>query len=298
MAATQIPLTFRLAPLPTGFVGNPQQLASAIVARLTAVSANTLSFFASGSVAPTSNVGPWLKNDQTWYVWSDTLATYVPEIIEAQSLGYTFSAAAPDQTYYKLWIKLDGAGDPMGIFTYANGAWKDIYASVIANYPTQSQVTAEIATAVGNQSKYPFSATKFVNQVVASNGSADDLVFNTTEYDPDSVYSNVTSKFTAPVTGIYNFRVGVLLGLSSGTPTGISFTLALIVNGVSTVGLALFGAGNDTSGRTIYLERSVRLTAGQIVGGQLGISTTGASNWEIDTNSGGNYFQGNLIQAV
>src|SRR4249919_2171094 len=133
MSATQIPLTFRLAPLPTAFVGTPQQLATAIVERLSAVSANTISFFASGSVAPTSNVGPWLKNDQTWYVWSDTLATYIPEVIAPQALGYTFSQSAPDQNQFKIWFKLDSSNNPNGIFIYANGSWQDVYAQQFAN---------------------------------------------------------------------------------------------------------------------------------------------------------------------
>ncbi len=167
MPATAIPLTFRLAPLPMGFVGTPQQLATAIVARLSAVSANTISFFASGSVAPTSNVGPWLKNDQTWYVWSDTLATYIPQVVEPASLGYIFSQVAPDPATYKVWYKLDGSNDPIGIFIYANGAWKDVYASQFANYYTKTEIDANIytksqtdsaiSTAVASMRKYPFS---------------------------------------------------------------------------------------------------------------------------------------------
>ncbi len=296
--ATQIPLTFRLAPLPTNFVGNPQQLATAIVARLTAVSANTLSFFASGSVAPTSNVGPWLKNNQTWYVWSDTLATYVPEVIEPASLGYTFSASAPDHNIFKFWFKLDGSGNPDGIQIYANGSWQDIYAIQFANYPTTAQMNSAITTAVGNQSKYPFSAIKFVTQSVASNSGGADLVFPTSEYDPDSVYSGVTSKFTAPVNGIYNFKAGALVSLGTGTPTAISITLLLIVNGASTVAFVSNNSGSDTSGRTIIVDRDIQLSAGSVVGVAINITTTGASTWDMDTNSAANFFQGSLIQTT
>lgn len=89
---TQIQLTFRAAPLPTNFDGTVQDFADAFVARLTAQSANNISFFASGPVMPTSNVGPWLKNNITWYVWSDTLATYVPETLEFESLRYIAKA--------------------------------------------------------------------------------------------------------------------------------------------------------------------------------------------------------------
>ncbi len=295
---TQIPLTFRLAPLPTGFVGNPQQLATAIIARLTAVSANTLSFFASGSVAPTSNVGPWLKNDQTWYVWSDTLATYVPEVLEFQSLGYIFSQVAPDPLIYKIWLKLDGAGNPNGIFAYTNGSWQDFYTTQLANYPTIAQMNTAITDAVGNQSKYPFSATKFSNQTITAGAGNQDIVFPTTEFDPDSAYSGISSQFTAPVNGIYTFRIGTGVGLSSGSPTDISIILLLVINGASQVGFMTNESDSDTSGRTMLLERSIQLTAGQVVGAQMVITTTGASTWDITSDSNSTFFQGNLIQAV
>jgi hypothetical protein len=309
MPATQIPLTFRLAPLPMGFVGTPQQLATAIVARLSAVSANTISFFASGSVAPTSNVGPWLKNDQTWYVWSDTLATYIPQVVEPQSLGYIFSQSAPDPTIYKVWYKLDGSNDPIGIFIYANGAWKDTYASQFAAYYTSSYIDANfytaaetdsaISTAVGNQSRYPFSAIKLVNQSVISNDPAADLLFPTPEYDPASVYNAGTSTFTAPVNGIYNFKVSALLGLLSGAPTDITIALLLVINGGPNAAvIAINESDSDTSGRTMLASKDLTLSAGQAVTAKMAITTTGASTWEIDTNSAGNFFQGSLIQAL
>ncbi len=296
--ATQIPLTFRLAPLPTGFVGNPQQIATAIVARLSAVSANTLSFFASGSVAPTSNIGPWLKNDQTWYVWSDTLATYVPEVIESQSLGYIFSKVAPDPLVYKVWLKLDSAGNPDGIFAYANGSWQDFYTITLADYSTTAQMNTAIATAVGNQSKYPFSAKKLSVQNITAGSGAQDLLFPTTEFDPDSVYSGVTSRFTAPVNGIYEFRAGCWVGLSTGSPTGISISFVLIVDGASQVALSTNESGSDTGGRTMVVERSIQLSAGQVVGARMSITTTGASTWDIPADADSNFFQGSLIQAV
>jgi len=219
MPATQIPLTFRAAPLPIGFRGTPQEAFDLFVARLTASSVNQIAFIASGSVAPTSNVGPWLKNDQTWYVWSDSLATYIPQVIDESALGYTIAVTAPDPASFKFWIRIDGDGVPLGISIYTNGAWTDIYASLISSYSTTAEMNTAIATAVGNQSKYPFSAIKAVPQTITSNDPAEILVFPSEQYDVGSAYDNSTYKFTAPVGGIYNFKIGVLMAISTGSPT-------------------------------------------------------------------------------
>jgi len=49
----------------------------------------------------------------------------------------------------------------------------------------------------------------------------------------------------------------------------------------------------------MLLSRDILLTAGQTVEAQIAVSAGGgASTWEIDTNSGGNFFQGSLIQTV
>lgn len=300
MAATQIPLTFRLAPLPTGFRGTPQQLATAIVARLSAVSANAISFFASGSVAPTSNVGPWLKNDQTWYVWSDTLATYIPEIIDPSALGYTFSQSAPDQNQFKIWFKLNGSNDPDGILIYANGAWKDTYDIRFASYSTTTQMNTAISAAVGSQTRYPFSAIKAFNQTFTANDPGVVVEFPTAQYDPSSVYNGGTSTFTAPVSGIYTFKAGILISQSSGAQQETLITLQLAVNGGSVFAFVENedqSATGPTNGRTMDISRDVFLSAGNTVNVMVGITAAGAATWDTDTNSAANFFQGSLIQA-
>ncbi len=67
-----------MGALPEGFCGTPQQLANAIASRLIIQVAQNNGVFVTGSTAPTSNVGPWLKNCEEWFVWSDSLGIYVP----------------------------------------------------------------------------------------------------------------------------------------------------------------------------------------------------------------------------
>jgi hypothetical protein len=132
-----IPLTFRAAPFPEGYKADPEQMKNDIVARLYAESSESISFFASGSVAPSSNVGPWLKNGQEWYVWSDSLGEYIPQPIPQASLKFIAQETEPDETIYILWIELDGTGKAIAMKYYSGAAWKDIYEDKFADYDAE-----------------------------------------------------------------------------------------------------------------------------------------------------------------
>ncbi len=79
--ATPLPVSFRASPLPSDFRGTPQQFMDALVARLSLLTQEELTLFVTGSVEPTSNQGPWLKDGTTWMVWSDDAGAYVPQTI-------------------------------------------------------------------------------------------------------------------------------------------------------------------------------------------------------------------------
>lgn len=157
--ATPIPLNFRAAPLPPNFKGTPEQLKEAIVSRLSAESSVDIQFFTSGPIVPTSDYGPWLKDDKTWYVWDTTTAAYIPQVIEFESLKYLPSAIAPSQAKYTFWIELDGTGKAIDIKYYSGGAWKSIFEDKFALYATITQLNAAIssvsAAQVGQIIMYP-----------------------------------------------------------------------------------------------------------------------------------------------
>lgn len=112
---TQQPVKFivSMGSLPEGFCGTPQELAQAIADRLLIQSDPVYSSFAIGSTAPTSNVGPWLKDCQTWYVWDDALAIYRPITKEGFNKFVVFdvngSFTVPDGIY-SLLIEAWGGG--------------------------------------------------------------------------------------------------------------------------------------------------------------------------------------------
>ncbi len=263
-----IPLNFRLSPLPMQPM-TPQQFADAMVARLTAESTNTISFFASGSVAPTSNVGPWLKNDSTWYVWSNALGQYIPQTLDSSGLRYVAQQApGPDQTKYTFWIQLDGTGKAQSIQYYSGGAWKDVYQDAFANVPTTAAMTSAIAAAVGGITPagvvtYPAAAT-ITNQTISAN--AIDVLMTTAKYiDPNNCFDNASSAYTAPVAGYY--RVSAFAQVDNGTATASSMEMAIEIN---KNGIYLISNGTSVSnppGLRWYptVNGLVTLNAGDIV---------------------------------
>jgi hypothetical protein len=298
---TQIPLSFRAAPLPMNFVGGVQEFADAFVARLSAEASNSVSFFASGTVAPTSNVGPWLKNNITWYVWSDALAAYVPEVIEYESLKYIASQTEPDQSKYTFWIKLDGTGKAVGIFYYSGGAWKDVYedifAAFTADHPTNAQMNTAIADAVGSQDRNAFSGRKLAIQTIVPDSGENDVTFGAEVYDTGDNYDPSTSTFTAPVDGIYSFKVSVLVSITSGPPASNEVGLNVVVNGSIRISKTEQW-GTEEDFQTMVLTGDCQLSAGNECKVTMSFQTGGSDVIELSPDTPTTFFQGFLIQAL
>lgn len=234
--ANQIPLNFRAAPLNEGFVGNLQQFADALVSRLYAESTDSIAFFAAGSVAPTSNVGPWWKNDEEWYKWDTVTGAYVPQAIGQAALKWIASATAPDQTIYTFWIELDGAGKAQAINYYSGGAWKDVYEDTWANYSTTAQMNAAIAAAIGGQSAYAalaYGATTPYAQSIPVDAAYHKMELDGVHFDPSGVFNIAASRFVAPAAGVYHLDVGTQFDNDTGTASGMEVLIALYKNGTA-----------------------------------------------------------------
>lgn len=65
--------------LPEGFCPNSmQELFDAMVARMIVTPNQAFTSFAAGSVEPTSNVGPWLKDCEVWFIFDPSTGSYIP----------------------------------------------------------------------------------------------------------------------------------------------------------------------------------------------------------------------------
>lgn len=131
----QLPLILEMGSLPLNFQGTPQQLADAIVERLRVVSQQALSLFAAGATEPAFNVGPWVDTSSSigiWKNWDNNSGNYQPMPLADVSLRYIVSQNQPNPALFQLWVKLSPDGKGLGVYTYYNGAWRDVYEDVIA----------------------------------------------------------------------------------------------------------------------------------------------------------------------
>lgn len=82
LSAQPIRLTVTVGNLPEGYCpANFQQFATDFAARLIVTPNQNNSTFVTGSIEPTSNVGPWLKDCLEWFVFEDSTGRYRPETI-------------------------------------------------------------------------------------------------------------------------------------------------------------------------------------------------------------------------
>ncbi len=255
--SNSIPLTFRSAPFPDGYKAGPEEFKNDLVARLYAESTDTISFFAAGSIAPTSNVGPWLNNGITWYVWSDSLGMYVPQVMESASLGYIASAVAPDPDVYTFWIELNGSGKAISINYYYSGTWHDVYEdryqtiAGMSSYSTTTDMNAAIAAAVAgipSSSSYPGKGvTDMGGQSVLINSTPQKVNLMVAVINPDPSPWDITNRrYIAPVDGIYAVDCSTQFDNVTGTASGMQVEIELYKNGAF-VGEAMADLDNTPS---------------------------------------------------
>lgn len=77
--SNNLPIQIVMSALPPSVRWTPQQLGDAIAQRLSLQTQQEFALFVTGSTAPTSNVGPWLRDGLTWYVWDDVSGSYILE---------------------------------------------------------------------------------------------------------------------------------------------------------------------------------------------------------------------------
>lgn len=94
-----------MAPIPATFKGTPDQLAAEMVRRMQIVSPSGIAFIFTGDTEPTSNVGPWLKDGNKWYVWNDSTKRYVPEdITDSETTWFHIGRSTPSTSTPPVWL--------------------------------------------------------------------------------------------------------------------------------------------------------------------------------------------------
>lgn len=288
-----VPVTIKSSPLPSNFKGTPQQFQDALTARLyLETTLNAVSLVAQGSVAPSSNQGPWLKDGNTWYIWSDATGSYVPVSAEFLTLRYVASplTAIPDPAKYTFWIQLDAAGQAIGIAYWFNAAWRNVYDTTFLAY------NAQILNA---STAYPFrgDGTANIDMVFAGPGPESQTVpFDLTEtFDPNGIFASST--FTAPTGGYFHFDSKMAFVCTAGAPTANSVTFGLKKGGIPLPNdTTIFPIENGVLGVRNYSASSLlELNPGDQIALYASVTATGACTWQVKAE--GTFLSGNRLLA-
>jgi microcystin-dependent protein len=78
MASVNFPLTFSLAPIPTGESLDANAYGQQLVSNLQAFISGNFLTGQIGGAQPTQNIGPWL-NGSSWWFWDPVLQAYMPQ---------------------------------------------------------------------------------------------------------------------------------------------------------------------------------------------------------------------------
>jgi hypothetical protein len=215
--ANNLPITLQMGALPPQVRWTPQQLAEAMIQRMSLVTQATFALFVTGSTEPSSNVGPWLKNGTEWWVWSNTAGAYVPITIEPQSLGYYIGSTEPDPAVYQFWIETTVGGAPVSLNIYYNGAWTSV--GVNGEYLASTVLEASGVALVP-------STPKTVTSITLTPGDWD--VSGVVLFQAVGA-CNFYDGYTLPLTGSISLSNNALGGVDAG---GDAFTQALNANGI------------------------------------------------------------------
>lgn len=285
-----LPITIQMSTLPPNASWTPQQFADAIAQRLSLVTQQSFALFVTGSTAPLSNVGPWLKDGTEWWVWSNTAGAYVPQTVTQESLGYFIGAIAPDQNIYQIWIETTAGGSPLSVKIYYSGSWVDVYAAKFANYSTTAQMNAAISAAIagipgttivaGTQIFKARPSTP-VNVVFGGGGTQTGVTtLDTEDYDPDNVFA--ASRFTATANGYYSFKAEFQAGVTAGAPTDFDVNVTFGVNGGSEDSLNNEAIGTSLVSRVLTGACDIQLNTNDYVELLYSITLDAAGTVEIN----------------
>lgn len=137
-------LQLQVAPLKATFNGTPQQLVVEIVRRAKIVSPTGTNFIYIGDTEPTSDVGPWLKDNTKWFVFDPDIKRYVPlDISDSETKWFWMQASTPISSTPPVWLKTTkdqteadpSHGDPIGWYTFNGVSWVP-YVSIVLSGAT------------------------------------------------------------------------------------------------------------------------------------------------------------------
>ncbi len=145
-------LVLQMGALSPTFRGTPSDLAAAMLKAMKIVSPTGTNFIFVGDTEPTSNVGPWLKGGEQWYVFDTETARYVPlDISDSDVEWYQIGKNPPSTATPPVWLRTDAdatesnpaVGNPLGWYVHNGTDWVP-FVSIVLSGPTTSRPSAPI----------------------------------------------------------------------------------------------------------------------------------------------------------
>lgn len=284
------PVQFNISvgTLPPNFTGTPQDFLNAVASLLQIAPVEDWNSFLVGSSAPTANLGPWLKDGQEWWVWSDVVGAYVPLVLDSKSLRYIITSSIPSSSDYDVWIQTDSVtGVPQAIKIYQGGNWVDVYAATLANYYSKSEL---------NTAFPKFSSSTGSNQYIVAGSASQKVEFDNAIFQVGTGFSAVDHRYTVPTAGYWRFASSLRFDCtSSSSPTSMSFIIEIRVNGVPKR-VSEFYVGSDVNGTTLPVDGIFSLSANDYVEVwvQVGIAS-GTATWQVTSDDRKTVFEGHRL---
>jgi hypothetical protein len=145
-------LIILMGQIPASFRGSPQALANLMIKRMKIVSPSGANFIFVGDTEPTSDVGPWLKDGNKWYVFDDELKRYVPQDISDSETDWFQTGKNPPPTADPpVWLKTDrdataedpSIGNPISWHVHNGSNWVP-FSGIVLSGPTTSRPSAPV----------------------------------------------------------------------------------------------------------------------------------------------------------
>lgn len=145
-------LIILMGQIPASFRGSPQALANLMIKRMKIVSPSGANFIFVGDTEPTSDVGPWLKDGNKWYVFDDELKRYVPQDISDSETNWFQTGKNPPITADPpVWLKTDkdataadpSIGNPISWHVHNGSDWVP-FSGIVLSGPTTSRPSTPV----------------------------------------------------------------------------------------------------------------------------------------------------------
>lgn len=209
-----------LAPLPSNFAGTPQQLATAIVNRLTIAPTAPWSSFQNGGNIPSSDLGPVLYNGTEWRVFDVGLGAYTFAtqngaglVDNTVTLSKLTAGTSGSLLYY------NGSGRPAELLASSGTNGQTL--QLVSGVPTWT-TPAPLVT-----SNY-FEVTLSADQDLNTDGSDQTVEFDTVRVSANVTFDTAGFQVPVPLNSVWMFYVSLQVEDISAASTGVQVPVNIV----------------------------------------------------------------------